>query len=859
MADPARHVQRLAALRARIAGVSDRLVSLRASLSALATPPAVLAAIASPDSAAPPQFSTPAAGPAREVAHEVNVGPDLPSAPSDTAPQDAVPIPASRPPAASPDSVRVPGVPVGPSPDLAQEMERLLASVPDQPRHEAVQQEERDVLDLEPDLLQSLVDEAAEVEQAVQEGLEAWSSGRSAALAEARRGLHTLKGLVRMAGGRALGRRIHELEADLEDAGTLPLATRPAIAASFQEIATATHAFLSPQAEDTPAASRDQVVRVHASLVDRLFRENDEARLAALAVDSAVGDCRAALRDLHDITQGLSRALRELDAYAESQIQSRRAQLLPGEEFDPLELDRYTVLQELSRMLSEGAADAVDMHRDLARRLADQETLITAQMKSISGIRAGLHEARLTPVEGMVHDRFYKIVWKTAHELGKSVTFSVDSGHLELDRGLLERMLAPVEHALRNAVDHGIESPAERRAAGKPDSGHVDVKIRQQAGRVVIQVNDDGRGLDVERIRAKAERAGLWPRGAGMDEAQAADMVCHPGFSTASTVTQISGRGVGMDVVRATVLGMGGRFLIQSRPGHGLSVNMQIPTSTASARVLVVAAGTARWALSLDTVEDVERASGDWIAAALASATAGLPDGTTVPCRELAALAGLPSKAAGAARPVVWLRDGVSRMAMVVDALVGVIEAPLHQVDGVWRAGTGIVGATLLPDGHPAFLLDPLRASPVQPRREESAGSAPVIMVVDDSITVRKATGRFLERLGYRVATAKDGHEAMQELASGLAPAMVLLDVEMPRMNGFECLDAIRQDARHRHLPVVMVTSRTADKHRRRAAALGVQGYLGKPFQENELATLLATHAPIRHAQGPARPAPPVQ
>ena len=710
-----------------------------------------------------------------------------------------------------------------------------------------------DKLDIDEELLPDLLAEYDGLHEGISQALEQWQAGHLEVVPELRRQVHTMKGLLRMAHAMRLGDQLHALESHMEDleAGRSGQFTPDQVAQRYAAIHIGWQALLRPNPPATAASPTPghevQVapilrvpsqVTVASELVDRLITETNESRLTSTYLEGNAREQREILRDLVKNTQSLGRLLRDLEVYAESQIQSRRAQLAPGEDFDPLEMDRYTLLQELSRSLIEAGSDAVDLQRDLNQRLGEQEHLLTYQGRILGEVQEGLHKTRLTPVSEL-YNRLNKVIENTAREVGKQVTFVLDSGNLDLDRVLLTRVVAPLEHILRNAVDHGLEKPEVRASLDKSEDGKLTIRVRQEAGRVYFEVSDDGAGLNVERIQAKAVEKRLWPADRAMRMEDAADMICQPGFSTAAALSQISGRGVGMDVVRAEVLGMGGRFRIQSEAGKGMAVTLELPTVVATASVLIVAGGGERWAIPVDLIEDVARHP----LAALEEAAARGQWDSDVGFARLADLMGLPqAPVKGRSGLVLWLRENTRRFMVQVDAIGEVTEVPLRPAGTIWSGMDGVVGVTVLPDGQAAFLIDPLRA-----RAPSATSEHPVtrerqatVLVVDDSITVRKATVRFLEREGYVALTAKDGQEAMEMLRQeAMRPDVVLLDVEMPRMNGFECLKAIRQDSQLKHLPVIMITSRTAAKHRQRAQDLGIHGYLGKPFQEEELARLL--------------------
>lgn len=727
--------------------------------------------------------------------------------------------------------------------DETEALNRLLALAEELPERPVSLAETQvtDALDVSAEDLPDLLAETEELSTEIQAGLAQWASGNTAGLMELRRQVHTLKGVVAMAGGMSTRGLLHDMETAIEDieAGKPRAPTQADLADTFAEVQRRMAALFDPSVQEEPVVVRD--VRVAAALVDYLTTENTEARLAAAALEGLVREQRLNMRDMSDNAQSLSRLLRDLEMYAESQIQSYRARLAPGEEFDALELDQYTHLHEVTRSLNELMADTFDLHRDVNRSLAEQETWLTQQGRAIGEVQVGLHKTRLTPVD-VIHGRLFKVVRSTGNELGKPVSFVLDSGRLELDRVLLERILAPLEHLLRNAVDHGLESVDRRLQAGKPAEGTIRVSVRQDAGRISVRVQDDGGGLQIAKVRQRAIDRGLWDASRPMSDSDAADMICQPGFTTTTSVSQISGRGLGMDVVRSSVLALGGRFELESREGVGMTVTIHLPTMVATASVLVVSAGGERLAIPVDLVEDVARVVHADLTPAILAGAWQLEDGSDVPLTQLSTLFGLPVlPPTGLAGYLVILHEGTRRVAVVVDALQEVMEAPLRPAGLLWAGLKGVAGTTVLADGTAAFLIDPLRAAWLEASEARAIvhRQRPTVMVVDDSITVRKVGIRFLEQHGYLTQSAKDGQEALEMLTRGPRPMAVLMDVEMPRMNGFQCLQAIRENERLADLPVIMITSRTANKHRRRAEELNVLGYLGKPFNEDELDSLL--------------------
>jgi chemosensory pili system protein ChpA (sensor histidine kinase/response regulator) len=398
---------------------------------------------------------------------------------------------------------------------------------------------------------------------------------------------------------------------------------------------------------------------------------------------------------------------------------------------------------------------------------------------------------------------------------------------------------------LRNAVDHGIEKPERRRAVGKEDSGLIDLRLSREGGDVVIEISDDGAGIDVERVRAKAVERGLITADADLRDDEISQFVLAPGFSTAASVTQISGRGVGMDVVHSEVKQLGGSISILSQPGKGTRFVLRVPFTVSVNRALMVSVGDDLYAIPLNTIEGIVLLSPEELEQLYA------PDGNTfeyagVPYRiqYLGSFLGREyhPQPMGGSVPVVLVRSGEHAVAVHVDGVQGSREIVVKSLGPQFAGVGGISGATILGDGSVVVILDLLAlirsqsAAGIPGGRRGRSGPARTrtVMVVDDSVTVRKVTSRLLERQGMDVIVAKDGVEAVS-LLQEQRPDVMLLDIEMPRMDGFEVLRQVRHDERLRDLPIVMISSRTGTKHQDRAADLGVNRFLGKPFQENEL------------------------
>jgi chemosensory pili system protein ChpA (sensor histidine kinase/response regulator) len=519
-------------------------------------------------------------------------------------------------------------------------------------------------------------------------------------------------------------------------------------------------------------------------------------------------------------------------------------------EFDPLEFDRYTRLQELTRLMAESLNDVVSIQQGLQKYIGDTDAALLQQSRISREVQQDLMRVRAVPFANL-SERLYRIVRQTARELGKKAELEISGAEVELDRGVLERIGAPLEHMLRNALVHGIEDPAARAAARKSESGRIAIALRQESNEIALVFSDDGAGLDLEALRRKGAERGLLPAGREPTDAELAQLVFASGLSTAEAVTEVAGRGVGMDVVRSEIASIGGRVDIATARGQGTTFTIYLPLTLAVTQAVLVRSGTNVIALASAMVEQVLRLKADALAAHYENKSIEFHD-RTYPLHAMHQLLGRPP--AGERQPynsVLLLRSGVQRVAVHVDELLGNQEIVVKAIGAQLGRVPGVTGATVLADGRIALIMNPVQlvqrqyAAPTMPRivhtTSVKAALAPVVMVVDDSITVRKITGRLLEREGYRVVTAKDGVDALEQMAESL-PKVMLVDIEMPRMDGFDLARNVRADARTQGIPIIFISSRTAEKHRSQAAQIGVNAFLGKPYPEAELLQLVAKY-----------------
>ncbi len=614
-----------------------------------------------------------------------------------------------------------------------------------------------------------------------------------------------------------------------------------------------------------------ELVKVPAELLEGLVNLAGETSIFRGRVEQQVSDFGFTLGEMEATIDRVRDQLRRLDIETQSQILSRyqaEAERAGYEDFDPLEMDRHSQLQQLSRALFESASDLLDLKETLTARNRDAETLLLQQARVNTELQEGLMRTRLVPFDRLV-PRLRRIVRQVAGELGKQVDFVVGNADGEMDRTVLERIVAPLEHMLRNAVDHGIERGEVRRAAGKSEQGTIRLDIGREGGDIVLTLSDDGGGVRLDAVRRKAIERGMMDQDSDLTDHEILQFILDAGFSTAEKVTQISGRGVGMDVVHSEVKQLGGSMSIESTPGQGTRFRIRLPFTVSVNRALMVLSGEDLYAIPLNTIEGIVRVSPYELEALYEQAESSAGQGET-PHFEYAGQAyelrylgdllnnGQHPKLVGQSLPlpVILVRSTEHAVAVQVDSLAGSREIVVKSLGPQFAGVHGVSGATILGDGRVVIILDLLATirvlhahllSQLQPRllrRAESAAEAEaerptLVMVVDDSVTVRKVTTRLLERNGMNVLTAKDGVDAITQLQEH-KPDIMLLDIEMPRMDGFEVANLVRHDERLKDLPIIMITSRTGEKHRDRAMSIGVNEYLGKPYQESLLLETIA-------------------
>ncbi|MGI9290770.1 MAG: Hpt domain-containing protein, partial [Gammaproteobacteria bacterium] len=592
---------------------------------------------------------------------------------------------------------------------------------------------------------------------------------------------------------------------------------------------------------------RREMARVDSAMLEELLNNAGEISISHSRLKQQVSSLQFNLEELASTVQRLQRQLRNLEMETEAQILfQHQGEAEDDEEFDPLELDRYSSIQQLSRGLAETSNDVSSIKDMLQTITSDTESILVQQARTTSELQDMLMRTRMVPFNQHV-PRLSRLVRQQAQESGKRVELVVE-GSGELDRQVMEKMLPPFEHMLRNAIHHGIELPQAREAAGKLKDATVVIRFNREGSQVLIEIEDDGAGINLEEVKQKALEQGVIKAGQKLTDEEAAQLILNSGLSTADKLTQSAGRGIGMDVVVSEIARLGGTLAIQTAAGQGCKFTVRLPYTLAITQAFIVKAGNETFALPLPSVEGVIRLAREEFIERMSTDNPVIEyGGNHFSLRYLGSFVGL-----GATRisedmdfiSVILVEAGDNSTALVTDEAADNREIVVKPMSPLLAGIRGVAGATILGDGKVVVILDApalvrsgLSSVPedeIAPQVTVDEDLPPLALVVDDSITMRRVTQRLLERNGLRVITAKDGVEALEVLQDN-HPDIVLLDVEMPRMDGFEFAGHVRNNPELEDLPIVMITSRTGEKHRARAIEVGVNDYLGKPYQEFEM------------------------
>ncbi len=620
-----------------------------------------------------------------------------------------------------------------------------------------------------------------------------------------------------------------------------------------REIAAKPEKIEKAEDRDSDSDAGEDRIRVRVSLIDKLTNLAGELSISRAHLEQQQGSVKNNLSEMEQTVFRLRDQLRRMEIETEAQILSHYRSVSvdfegnDDEEFDPLEMDRFSVLQQLSRSLMETINDLLNIQDSLKTLARQSDALLIQQSRIGAELQDGIMRTRMIPF-ARISPRLQRIARLTARELRKQVDFVIEGEGIEFERTVLNRVVAPLEHMLRNAIGHGIEDAETRQQSGKSTVAKVKIELFKEGSELMIRVSDDGAGLNLAAIRRKAEERNMLSQGTVISDQELIQFILEPSFSTASKITQVSGRGVGMDVVNSEVKQLGGTLQIFSKAGEGTTFEIRLPLSLTINQALLVYIGDETLAIPMSSVDAVMRLPRQDV----------LPHANKEPryykymdaeyrLFPLGELLGLASGVPDASLiPTLLIRAGERRIALLVDGIEGSREVVVKSVGPQISAIRWIAGATILGDGRVVIILDVptltraestvAQEKPTLPKetKVETVSASKTIMVVDDSITVRKVTARLLQRQGMEVLTAKDGVDAVAQLQEHI-PDLMLLDIEMPRMDGYELATQIRNTPNLKHIPIIMITSRTGTKHRDKAEKIGINRYLGKPFNETEL------------------------
>jgi len=625
---------------------------------------------------------------------------------------------------------------------------------------------------------------------------------------------------------------------------------------------------LTPGQEQEEAAT--STLRISSLLADELLRLSGEGMITVGQLQEQLQRAARAVR----VAQAHNDVLHALASELEHLVDVRGMAGLSGavaapDDFDPLEMDRYNELHSFSRRLVEAVTDNIELTRGLAEQMDDLATLVADQDQANRQTQETLLKTRMVPVSTIV-PRLRRGVRQAARLTGKDIELRLQGEDEQMDSEVLQELVDPLMHLLRNAIDHGIESPEQRRSlAHKPAQGQVAVGFRRQGDRLVVTVADDGAGIDTRAVEQRARELGLIQGEAVPAERDLLQLVLTPGFSTRREVSQVSGRGIGLDAVNATLRGMKGALSIDSLPGEGARFELSIPVSRLSSHALLVRLGEDVHAVSTRGVEEILPV-GSGVFERLGEAQLYRLGNEACAVRYLHDLIGSGHHPGASAEhenpdlPVLLVRDAAGqRVAIRVDAVLDARRLVIKPLGPYVPRSPGLLGGTILGDGRVAPVIDlpELLQAPLVPlaRRPAAEGatagptpglaaeSRPVALVVDDSLSARRSMAQFVRDMGFEVRAARDGMEAV-ELIANRRPDLIVADLEMPRMNGLELAAHLRNNESTRRLPFVMVTSRSTEKHRARARECGIEHYIVKPFGDEELLDAIQDAMEVAHA-----------
>ena len=606
--------------------------------------------------------------------------------------------------------------------------------------------------------------------------------------------------------------------------------------------------------------TKEQTVKVSNVLLDRLIADVGEVNVSQAQLTQKNKDRKYQIKELTLTIERLHQQLRKLDIETEAQVLFKVDKAVEATGFDPLELDRYTHVQQLSRSLLESISDLEDIRDTLI--VSDDEIALLIQRESslTDTLMDDLLRTRMVDFS-RYGPRLERLVRQLSADLGKPTKLVVQGGETEIDRFILNELQAPIEHIIRNAMAHGIDSIEARIAKGASEEACIALNLSREGSDIHLVISDDGSGIDVSKIKEKALKLGHIKESDVLSDQDLIRFILKPGFSTLDEVSSLAGRGVGMDIVNETVRSIGGALTINSEKGKGSSFHLVFPYTMAINMALMVKSNDVQYGIPNNFIQSVARIPTELLQHALTQEQPVLEYlGVDYQLHDLSQLLGygegqvLSSQARFV--PVLLMGSRQEKHAVIVDQLMGNKEVMVKPLGLHLDMISWLSGSTVSGEGDIVLMLDlPVLASIGRPQHADAEPmavkselrTAPLVMVVDDSITFRKVAAKLLAKQGYEVVDARDGVEAVEKLTD-ISPDLFLLDVEMPRMDGFELARHIRHTDEMSDCPIVMVTSRTGEKHKNHAKDIGVNDYFGKPFDNKLLVASIKGLLEGRHA-----------
>lgn len=607
------------------------------------------------------------------------------------------------------------------------------------------------------------------------------------------------------------------------------------------------------EAVESKAPVHTELIRIRATLLEKLNNLSTENSLIRVGIEQQIGSFGLYLSEMKQDIKRLEVQLNNLCSEIQTYESNMPINISKSNNYQTkLEHEHYRTLDQMSQVVRETSYDLIGILKNLLDTHVVMEAMVINQGRISTELQHRLSDTRLAPFESIV-PRLARIARQVSVELNKQIDFKVMRSEGEMDRTILERLIPSLEHILRNAIDHGVEPKEVRVKQGKSEIGRIEVSFFRVGSNAAIEVRDDGAGIDSEVVRAKAVKLGLLAQDANISREEILRYILEPGFSTKEAVTQISGRGVGMDVVNTAVKELGGSLSIFSEAGKGTKITARFPFTASLNRILLFTIKDQIYGMLLTNIESVVRESAETLVNLITDKQSIYESaGKSYHLQYVGALIESERSEVKIAQkksyPIILFSDSEYPLALVIDSVLYSRELVVQSLGSQFKLTNECSGATMLGDGRVVLILDPynlsMKAKSIMERgkieiefdQDETSlkSGKTLIMVVDDSISVRTVTKRLLERYNYQVITAKDGLDAIQKLQNNL-PNLILMDLDMPRMDGFEFAANVRANDKYQNIPIVVVSSREGLMQQDKTEKLKLSAFVKKPFQESEL------------------------